>query len=322
MPSLAIDRSTLQRTIAVANGKGGIGKTSIATNIAGLFAEAGHKVLLIDLDPQGNAGLDLGYTEVSDEGQSMAQAVVVGGSAPTPIHQVRPDLDVVPAGRFTKELVAVLQQRRMSDPVGGADALVSSIARIAGGYHLTILDCPPGEEVLVSAALTAARWVLVPTKTDDGGRGGLRRIAEQFTVARMTNPELELLGVVLFGVNRSARRVQQRARELLAQDLGGVDAVLETTIRHVEAAATEARGRGQLIHELERDVESRPPFWQRLRKRTDEVAPSPGEGDTTTSSPDSVRGLASDYQALAEELLNRIVAGETHRAADTQGAIA
>jgi len=59
---MAVKREALGRVVAIANGKGGVGKTSLATTLAGMAAEAGYKILIIDLDPQGNVGKDLGYT--------------------------------------------------------------------------------------------------------------------------------------------------------------------------------------------------------------------------------------------------------------------
>ena len=155
--------------------------------------------------------------------------------------------------------------------------------------------------MLQAGALEAARWVLVPTKTDDASRAGLREVARRFTVARATNPDLALIGVVLFGVNTSARRVTGQARDLLSQDLGGAAPVLASTIRHVEAAAVDARGRGQLVHELERDVHAAPKWYERLK--------NPGSAPHEPLA-GSAGALAEDYQRLAEEVLGAIVAAE------------
>lgn len=296
-----IDRVALRRTVAVVNGKGGVGKTSVTANLAGLYAAASYRVLAVDLDPQGNLGNDLGYLAagLSDVGAGLHMAALAG-TAPQPLTAVRDRLDVVPGGEHLHDLAAALQSRRLSGR-GGVDSLAASIAAVAGEYDLVLLDCPPGSEVLQAGALEAARWVLVPTKTDDASRAGLREVARRFTVARTTNPDLALLGVVLFGVNTSARRVTGQARERLAQDLGGAAPVLGATIRHVEAAAVDARGRGQLVHELERDVHAAPKWYERLR--------NPGSGPHEPLA-GSAGALAEDYQRLAEEVLQAIVAAE------------
>jgi cellulose biosynthesis protein BcsQ len=299
--SVTIDRTALRRTIAVVNGKGGVGKTSITANVGGLAAAAGYRVLLIDLDPQGNLGNDLGYlgAGLSDEGASM-QAAATTGIAPTPIMDVRPNLDVVPGGEHLHDLTAVLQARRLSGR-GGVENLAASIAAIANGYDLVVIDCPPGSDVLQAGALEAARWVLVPTKTDDASRAGLREVARRFQAARVANPDLALLGVVLFGVNQAARRVLRQAREALAKDLGTESNILATTIRHVEAAAVDARSRGQLVHELERDVEAGPSWWE--RRRNPEGAAEPLAA--------SAHSLAADYERLAGEIIDRLAEADS-----------
>lgn len=297
----AINRAALQRTIAVLNGKGGVGKTSITANLSGLFADAGYRVLVVDLDPQGNLGNDLGYlgAGLGDGGAGLLSAGTTG-AAPAVLRDVRPRLDAIVGGEALHDLAAVLQSRRMSARGGGVTSLAAAISAAAGEYDLTFLDCPPGNDVLQAGALEAARWVLVPTKTDDSSRAGLREVARRFTDARRTNPDLALLGVALFGVNSSAKRVIAQAREALTVELGGEELVFNATIRHVEAAAVDARNRGQLVHELERDVHARPKWYERLRNpdlKAEPLASSAGV-------------LAEDYQAIAEEVIGRILAAE------------
>jgi cellulose biosynthesis protein BcsQ len=301
MSAGVVDREALGRTIAVINGKGGVGKTSVTANLAGLVAAAGYRVLVVDLDPQGNLGTDLGYLGrgLSDAGSGL-QAAALTGQAPPVLKDVRPNLDAVPGGEHLHDLVAVLASRQMSNR-GGVETLVASLAAVAGQYDMVILDCPPGSELLQVGALEAARWVLVPTKTDDASRAGLRDVARRFSDARQRNPELQLLGVVLFGVNTTARRVLRQARLALAEDLGGDEALFSASIRHVEAAAVDARSRGQLVHELEQDVLAGPSWWERRRG-----------GDTSSEVlAASATSLAGDYQHLAEEVLSRLVVVES-----------
>ncbi len=305
--SPVVDRAALRRTVAVINGKGGVGKTSVTANLAGLYADAGYRVCAVDLDPQGNLGNDLGYLGAGlADGGAELQRAASAGTAPTPLVEVRPRLDVVAGGEQLHDLAAVLQSRRLTGR-GGVDSLVASLSAIAGGYDLVLIDCPPGSDVLQAGALEAARWVLVPTKTDDASRAGLREVARRFVLARHSNPDLALLGVVLFGVNSTARRVLASSRTSLSEDLGGAAPVLQATIRHVEAAAVDARGRGQLVHELERDIHAGPKWYERLR--------SPGHSQGAQQLAGSAGALASDYQALAEEVLSRIVDAEAQEGA-------
>ena len=118
--------SVLANSIMFGNGKGGVGKTSICANVAGLAAQSGWRVLTVDLDPQGNLGSDLGYKQrgMSDEGEGLLHAVVSGASL-EPLRNVRPRLDALPAGAATTDLVAVLSNRRSVDPTA-----ITDIARV------------------------------------------------------------------------------------------------------------------------------------------------------------------------------------------------
>lgn len=299
MVSLAWSHDQLSRVIAVVNGKGGVGKTSLVANLAGLYAAGESRVLVVDLDPQGNLGNDLGYLGAGrgDEGESLVSAVS-NGHAMVPLRNERPNLDVVPGGPQLEELAQALREDVL--PEGGVEHFAASLAQIAEDYDLVLIDCPPGIDALQKAALAAARWVIIPTKSDDASRAGLRMVAQRFAHVRENyNPGLALLAVVLFGVNSSAKRVSAQVREDLTADLGLPGIVCETTIRHVEAAAYDARKRGQLVHELERDVASAPKWHERFKtgKKPETLAASAGS-------------LASDYQRLAEEIIDRIAEAE------------
>lgn len=99
------DRMGLARVVVVAQGKGGVGKTSLTANVAGLAALAGHRVLAVDLDQQGNLARDLGYEP--GDGERLLQAVVAGQPVPV-VPNVRPGLDVVPGGPATGDLLVLL----------------------------------------------------------------------------------------------------------------------------------------------------------------------------------------------------------------------
>lgn len=292
----------LARCVAVVNGKGGVGKTSLVANLAGLYAAGDYRVLVVDLDPQGNIGNDLGFLGAGRGDQGEALVAAISNHQPvTPMRDERPGLDVVAGGEQLEDLAQALREGALSDsPGGGVLALAEALAPIAADYDLILIDCPPGIDALQKAALAAARWVVIPTKSDDASRAGLRMVAQRFAhVQEHYNPHLALLGVVLFGVNSSARRVSAQVRQDLEGDLGLPDIVFRTTIRHVEAAAYDARKRGQLVHELERDVHAAPKWHERFKtgKKTETLAASAGS-------------LAADYQQLAEELIEKIAEAE------------
>jgi cellulose biosynthesis protein BcsQ len=218
---------------------------------------------------------------------------------------------VVPGGECLHDLAGALYARRQRQPGAAATALANSLGAIAGDYDMVFLDCPPGQDVLQEAALVAAGWALIPTKTDVSSRKGLREVATRFAAARVLNPELALLGVVLFGVNRSAKRIEAEARAAIEAELGGTAPVFRTTIRHVEASAFDVRERGQLVHELERAVLAAPKWYER-RPGKHRGDPDVGEGALAGSA----GALAGDYQALAEEIFVHLAAVQTPPAAE------
>ena len=294
-----INRGALSRVVAIANGKGGVGKTSLATTLAGLAAAAGFKLLLIDLDPQGNVGEDLGYTGAGtgDDGAGFVAALAAGTSLQITLGQARPGVDVICGGERLDDLAGLLLARhRRGTPV--ADVLAQPLAELLdqSDYDLIIIDCPPGEPNLQLLALGAARWLIIPTRGDAASLKGMSRIAQRLVEARQHNADIELLGVVLFDIASSATRVKREISAEITQALGGVAPLFDNTIRH-SIAATNSRREGLLIHEHAAALEGEP-FWQALR-----------EG-RKPSSPGSAPALAADYAALAHEILTRISALE------------
>jgi chromosome partitioning protein len=301
------ERRTLQRVIAVATGKGGVGKTSITANVAGLLAASDYKVLAIDLDSQSNLGEDLGYTgtDAADHGLAAFEAIS-GGRALTPIPNVRPGLDVVPAGEYLEDLAVTLESRRGRHGPEALEALAVSLLPIVGRYDVILLDCPPKGRIIQEIALAAARWLLVPTKSDSSSRKAISQIGERFGAAREVNPDIELLGVVLFGSGSSAHRLRKDTLSEIAADLQSTDPLFDAVIRHAEASAVQARNSGKLVHELEAQAATEEPWYERLRKRSKSDA-TPAAGQSIAA---SVTGLAGDYQQLAEEIVTRLEKNE------------
>ena len=285
----------LKRVVVVAQGKGGVGKTSLTANVAGLAAKAGHRVLAVDLDQQGNLARDLGYEP--GDGEALLQAVVAGRPAPV-VAGVRDGLDVVPGGPAVADLLGIAFARAGRGGRDLADLLTDSLAPVVDGYDLVLVDTPPGERLLVEAALVAASYVVIPTRPDDASLDGLERVAERCVSARVRNPSLTLLGVCLFGVGSRSRRLSDEARRTVEQVLGGVAPVFQAQIRHLESAAVDARRQGLLTHELETAaVTARKGRLAALRAR------QRPENELLTR---DAAGLAGDYAALAVEIVTRL----------------
>jgi cellulose biosynthesis protein BcsQ len=244
------------KAIAVGNGKGGVGKSSTVANAAGLAAASGWRVLVVDLDPQGNVGRDLGYLsrKQSDQGKALftaAQSWFAGElQPPRPLQAVRPHLDVLPAGRYTEDLIDILASRARSNP-RALKVLHAVLAPLATYYGLILFDCPPARGIMQDAALATARHLVIPTTFDEGSLDGLTLMAEAMQDARERNPELELLGVVLFNFAASASQLISEVQGTITTGLGDIAPVWMPPIRTAPRAAHDTRARGLLAHEYE-----------------------------------------------------------------------
>jgi cellulose biosynthesis protein BcsQ len=303
----------LGRTVAVINGKGGVLKTSIVANVAGILAEAGMRVLAVDLDISGNLKLDFGLADddADDMGKGLVDAIWMAQQLPV-VAEVRPGLDFVFGGRAL-ELLSQLAKSDTADQLPNGSVAAEFAARlsdVADGYDLILLDCPPGNGELQDMALAAAGWVLIPTRTDQASWDGLLGVGPRVRRARRLNPDLRYLGVVITAHNPSATRVHRNTAARLGE-VGEKAPLLRTVIRHSETAAHDCRSRGQLAHELARDAAT-----SRTRRLEALSARRRGERDgQVISLPSSLSGtadsLAGDYRRLAQEICDRIAAAET-----------
>lgn len=293
----------LDRVVTFANGKGGVGKTTCATNVAGLAAAAGSRTLLVDLDPQGNAGQDLGYfwAGLGDEGEHLVNTLVAKSTLAPVLTDVRPGLDVIPGGAFLDDLEDVLagRSRRQEQT---HHVLATALAPLATDYDLIVIDTPPTRPTLLHLALAATRWVVIPTRSDRGSIEGLRRLASTISTSRTTNRHLDVLGACLFATGANATTIRRDASQDISDVLGGAGVLFQGVIRYAEGAANAGREQGQLIHELAETVQAAEPWWSALR-----------DGRRPVRQPGSAPALAEDFALLTHEILTRIADLEAHQ---------
>jgi chromosome partitioning protein len=302
--SQQVRAAATRRVLALINDKGGVGKTTLAANIAGQLAAADYNVLLIDLNRQANLSDDLGYRDragVDDQGAKLLTSIMMGTPL-EPVVGVRPNLSIVPGGVRLADLTPLLLSRFQTSGRSAFLALGDAIAPIAHQYDLIVIDSPPENTILVDLALGAARWVLMPTRSDGGGLIGMQLVAERFTLAREINPSVGLLGVVLFGTLSSATAIHAEVRADVSAAFGGTSPMLEATVRYSERYAREGRKKGRLAHELEVDAANQPAWWQSLRD---------GGGPSSRRLPAGVvASVSADFRQVAAEVLDALASRE------------
>lgn len=180
------------RSIAIINQKGGVGKTTTAVNLSAAIADLGHRVCLIDLDPQAHASLHLGVA--LSEGDASIYQVLTGDTRLSEVRrEINPRLHLVPS-----HLDLAAAEMELAGEVGREVILRDKLTLDDGDFDFLIIDCPPSLGVLTLNALTAVKEVFLPLQPHFLALHGFGKLLRTIdVVAHRLNPALRLTGVVL-----------------------------------------------------------------------------------------------------------------------------
>ncbi len=200
----------MPRIIAIANQKGGVGKTTTAVNLSAALAQLGEKVLLLDIDPQGNATSGIGIQK--NEVKACIYDALING---LPLERVVmpsswENLDVIPA---TIQLAGA--EIELVPTVSREVKLKQALESIKDGYTRVIIDCPPSLGLLTLNALTAANGILIPIQCEYYALEGLGQLMNTISLVRKhLNENLKIEGVVLTMYDSRTNLSEQVAEEV------------------------------------------------------------------------------------------------------------
>ena len=233
----------MPRIIAVVNQKGGVGKTTTTINLAAALTLKGKKVLLIDMDPQGNAATGLGIPRASRE--ITIYDVLVDGAAlsDATLETSVPGLKLIPS-----HVDLAGAELEIGDRAGRTTILRDAINEVSSQYDYVLIDCPPSLNLLTVNALSASRSVLVPLQCEFFALEGLSQLLQTIEMAKARiNPDLVIDGVMLTMYdprNRLSAQVAADVRKHLGR------AVFQTIIpRNVRIAEAPSFGKPVLMYD-------------------------------------------------------------------------
>jgi len=234
----------MSKIIAFANQKGGVGKTTTALNVGASLAAVNKSVLLIDLDPQGNAGTGLGFVRSSTKQSIYPVIMGMGDAAENVLTTSVKGMHIIPS---TQQLSGA--EVELLDMDHREVRLKNALAGIKRNYDYILIDCPPAMGFLTINALVAADFLIVPLQCEFLSLEGLSQMMKSTEIIRIKwNPELELMGILLTMYDRRnnlSKAIEDDVRKNYGQK------VFQTIIpRNVRASEAPSHGKPILFYDF------------------------------------------------------------------------
>jgi chromosome partitioning protein len=235
---------SMSRIVAVANQKGGVGKTTTAINLAASIASRGYRVLLVDFDPQGNASSGVGYPR--DKVELTIYDALVGDVSLEDV--IRPtDITTLFVAPATTDLVGA--EIELINAEQRERYLANALATVAPQYDYIVIDCPPSLGMLTLNALVAADGIVVPMQAEYFALEGLSALTSTIEKVKAAyNPHLTIDGVI-FTMFDGRMNLANQVKAEVAKHFG--DKVLDTTVpRNVRLSEAPSHGKPVLLYDL------------------------------------------------------------------------